>query len=162
MRARTVKNYRLFLLLLVAAGVIPFLYPWGDPMLSWRDVALPELPETDLSISLPSLEQHENGSAVTSQDVIIYRWRDESGSWHFSNTKPAEGIAFETMQVNTNSTPANEQQEGVTVYRSGTENPEEFNYSVEEISELISATRKVRTELEAHQQRLEEEVEKGH
>jgi hypothetical protein len=98
------KIIRLLLLLLILAGILPFIFPWQKPLLSWRSLSLPdlsdikaklaELPETPSILSEPSADKSDEPRNVT-----IYRWQDEQGGWHFSNEVPPQGTNYEQMSV---------------------------------------------------------------
>ncbi|MEN8171045.1 MAG: DUF4124 domain-containing protein [Pseudomonadota bacterium] len=97
------KTIRLLLLLLLFIAIFPFLYPWkdGKPLLLWSDLTLPEWPSIELPemprIPLPGKEEtaHE-----PNQPVKLYRWQGADGSTQFSNELPAQGIAYEVVEVN--------------------------------------------------------------
>lgn len=98
------KIIRLLLLLLILVGVLPFIFPWQKPLLSWHSLSLPDLSELKARLAeapeVTSLQPATSaGSAGESQTVTIYRWRDEQGGWHFSNEEPPRGINFERMSI---------------------------------------------------------------
>jgi hypothetical protein len=43
-----------------------------------------------------------------SQNTQMYKWKDAGGRWQYSNTKPPEGVAYETVEYveNVNVIPA--------------------------------------------------------
>lgn len=47
-------------------------------------------------ISIPG--QFGKATVTPSQPVTVYKWRDDQGQWHFSNTPPADH-AYETQSV---------------------------------------------------------------
>lgn len=86
---------KLLLLLLVAACAAPFILkgPDGRPYLTLDrlkapDVAIPDLPDLKTpyrKIKTAIVSNHED------QPVQVYKWRDESGVWHYSDQKAADG-----------------------------------------------------------------------
>lgn len=165
MGRRSKKYFRLLLLLLVAAGIFPFLYPPGQPWLSWREVELPQLPSLDVEMEIPELSDLQ-GDEEKSEPVTVYRWQDEDGGWHFAATPP-EGSQAEPMQLDPdanlirslpNEQASAEKSEGEPNGPAvdGESDAMEFNYSAEEISELIGKAREARDALDArHQQQAE-------
>ncbi len=94
------KYLRTLLTLLLFAAIFPFVYPWkdGKPLLSWSEIKVPEMPEVALPrVALPTAGTE---SIASEQLVTLYRWQDADGSIQFSNEPPAEGIAYEVVEVN--------------------------------------------------------------
>lgn len=97
------KTIRLLLLLLLFIVIFPFVYPWkdGKPLLSWSELTLPELPSIELPkmprIPLPGKEET---AREPNQPVKLYRWQGVDGSTQFSNEPPAQGVAYEVVEVN--------------------------------------------------------------
>jgi hypothetical protein len=168
MHARTRKFIRLLLLLLLAAGVFPFFYPWGNPMLSWQELELPELPPLDLEMELPTLGQTESAKAPP---VTVYRWRNADGSWNFSSTPPQGEVAYQSMQLDPNANliqglPAEGEEttaaKAETTERSGEkESWEGFSYSTEDVRQLMGQAREARDALEQHNERQAEMIEQA-
>lgn len=88
----------LFFKFLIAALVIAVLLPFtvlkgkdGRPLMSFGDLkapglSLPEMPDVDLA--------KPAGAGANGREDIVYKWRDDRGEWHFSNTPPADGIEY--------------------------------------------------------------------
>jgi hypothetical protein len=94
MARRSRKIIKLLLLLLLLSGILPFVYPFGQPMLKLSDIDLPRL--DTLKEKLPDLPSVDRRSGQT---VTVYRWRDKSGNWSFGSEPPA-GVKAEAMTVN--------------------------------------------------------------
>lgn len=94
---------RILLLLLVAAALFPFVYPWkdGKPLLSWSALKMPQLSSVKLpempDIALPGKEET---TRAPHQPVTVYRWQGEDGSVQFSSEPPAKGVAYTVLEVN--------------------------------------------------------------
>lgn len=90
---------KLLMLLLVAAGIAPFFITGKDgrPLLSLSRLSAPSLPE----VSLPTWKKSTEGDSA-SAPVTVYRWRDDGGTWQFSNSRPPPGIVYETVSVDPN------------------------------------------------------------
>lgn len=114
-RAGTVRHFgRILILLLLLAGLFPFLWPLrdGKPLLSPDEIKMP-------SFSLPNLTLpgNETETRPAHQTVTLYRWQDADGSVHFGSEVPAAGIPYQTIEVHPDanliqSTPPNTPQEG--------------------------------------------------
>jgi hypothetical protein len=88
----------LFAKFLIAALVIAVLLPFtvlkgkdGRPLMSFGDlkapdIALPELPNTDMGKTA--------GSSSQGREDIVYKWKDAQGEWHFSSTPPPQGVEY--------------------------------------------------------------------
>lgn len=150
---------RILLLLLVLAGIFPFVYPMkdGKPLLSLDDIVLPKLPDVSLpDVSLPG-DEPPAGTPVT-----IYKWRDSSGNLHFSSEKPPAGVAYEAGEVDPNANliqgvatvPAktSPQTSGKGDAAPSSDKPSVFGYTPEKISEMMEQTRKAKKALEERQQ----------
>jgi hypothetical protein len=170
MSGRNRKYFRLLLLLLIGAGVLPFLYPPGQPWLAWRELELPALPslDMDMQIEIPQLPTLDDEGGK-SEPLTVYRWRGEDGSWHFAATPP-EGVTATPMRIDPNanlirSLPDANVATGVAADRTEAADHEggawEFNYSAEEISELIGSARVARDALERHHAKQAEVLKQG-
>jgi len=87
---------KLIVFLLVMAVLLPFTIikgKDGQPLLSFSDLRAPD-------ISLPSLPK--SGITIGSSGKTIYRWTDAEGNLNFTNSPPAEGIAYTTNQYDPN------------------------------------------------------------
>lgn len=90
------------LLLLVFAGVLPFVFPWGKPMLSWEKVmdegissiSIPDIPELS-SLTLPWQEEK---ARTVGEPITLYRWEDADGTPQYSNEPPV-GVSYERVKV---------------------------------------------------------------
>lgn len=103
---QSAKIIRLLLLLLILAGVLPFIFPWQKPLLSWRSLSLPGMPKMEASLPeireiIPASSQDTAPEAESSQ-VTVYRWRDKQGNWQFSNEAPHQGEKYEQMLIDPN------------------------------------------------------------
>jgi len=99
--------YKLLLFVLVAAIAAPFVLRDRDgrPLMSIHDLHIPEisLPDTSRlkdvvrattdSVETASDEVHETTGTTT--HTKVYKWQDEEGGWHFSNSTPGERGATE-------------------------------------------------------------------
>lgn len=103
--------YKFLLFVLVSAVAAPFVLRDRDgrPLMSIHDLHMPKiaLPEISLpdasglkdavraatqSVETASDEVREN---TTKTSTRIYKWQDEEGGWHFSNSAPGERGATE-------------------------------------------------------------------
>ena len=86
------------LLLLIFAGVVPFVLPLkdGKPLLefSWSNIKTPSLPQIP---NLPNLNLGADKDEA-GREVEIYRWQDAEGNWQFSNIAPSHQD-YQTMKV---------------------------------------------------------------
>ena len=99
--------YKLLLFVLVAAIAAPFVLRDRDgrPLMSVHDLRIPEisLPNTSrlkdvVRATTDSVETASNavhGTTGTTTHTKIYKWQDEEGGWHFSNSAPDERGATE-------------------------------------------------------------------
>lgn len=146
------------LLLLVAAGLIPFFYPWEKPLLSWRKLQQ-SVPSLHMEVSLPSLS---GGGAQ--KPVEVYRWRNADGSWAFGDNPP-QGVAYETLSLDPDSNllpalPLEREGAQHTVptpqQQADKEDSPATVYSPEEIADLSAAARLAREAME--RRRAEEQA----
>ncbi|GAA3944291.1 DUF4124 domain-containing protein [Litoribacillus peritrichatus] len=81
---------KLLMLALVGAIVAPMFIkgPDGRPMMSWQDL-FSSSPES----------AYVRPSQGASQLTTVYKWKDENGQWHFSDSQ-VEGDAHETLKYN--------------------------------------------------------------
>ena len=84
---------RLMIGLLIIACIAPLFIkgPDGEPIMTLDDWKF-DVPDSvaglfggDSPVALPGTE------TVTAPDLPVYKWQDEEGQWHFSNTPPAGG-----------------------------------------------------------------------
>ena len=85
---------KIFIGLLIIACIAPLFIkgPDGEPIMTlddWR-IYLPQ----SLDDLVPGAS-NEMEQAVPSAPTTVYKWQDENGQWHFSNTPPETGIAEE-------------------------------------------------------------------
>jgi len=163
MRTGYRKIIRALLLLLVFAAAFPFVYPMkdGKPLLSLDRIKLPAMPDITLpDVSLPSTQ--EESAAVP---VIVYKWQDAEGSWHFSNEPPPPGVAYQTTELEPNAnliqgvkaapSPSADRNGG----HQGTDKELVFGYSPEKVGEMMEKTRQVKEALEQRQRAQQELIE---
>ncbi|MGM0594098.1 MAG: DUF4124 domain-containing protein [Pseudomonadota bacterium] len=162
MRAKSKRAIRLLITLLIAAGVIPFFYPWHDPLLSWQKLTLPQLPEVDTP-DLPPLSTKDDA-------VTVYRWQDASGSWHFGNQLPQGVEEYQRLQIDPNT---NVVQSVPILERGATEeqppkvptdeaaSSEKFGYSAEEILKLVGQAEGAREAMDQRLQQQEAQIRQG-
>ena len=149
----------LFVKFLIAALVIAVLLPFtilkgkdGRPLMSFDqlkapDIALPKVPD---SANLPSV-----GDGSSRKD-IVYLWRDEKGSLHFSSTPPPAGVEYTSKgyDPNTNliqSVKIKEKEpEPVEVVEQQVKKPSDIGspYSPEKVEKLFDDAQKVQQVLE--------------
>lgn len=161
MRANTKRFIRLLITLLIAAGVIPFFYPWHDPLLSWREVKLPQLPE----LEAPDLPAISTGDDT----VTVYRWQDSSGGWHFGNEPPAGGSEYQRLQIDPNTNvvqavpqPAGEKSEQASEQSANQAPPtEKLGYSAEDILQLVGQAKGARDAMAQRMEQQQSEIEQG-
>lgn len=151
---------RVLLLLLLFAGVFPFVYPMkdGKPLLSLNSLTLPKMPD----VSLPDISLSAEQEATPATPVTVYKWQDSSGNWHFSSEKPPAGVTYEASEVDPNANliqgvakaPATAKPEKPAETDSGVQSDKEivFGYTPEKISEMMKKTRNVKKALEQRQQ----------
>jgi len=156
MALRTGKIIRILLLLLILAGTLPFFFPPGRPLLSWKSIETPKLP--DIDVSMPSFDSKEE---ATTRPVTVYRWKDSQGGWHYSNQAPEGDVAYERMSVNpdTNMVPAEPVAQAEAPAPEGQEIQsanEEFDYSPEEVLRLKEKAREARDKMERRYKEQEE------
>ena len=86
------KMIKLVIALVIIACIAPFFIkgPDGEPLMTLDDWAsdMPELPELPVNA----------GDTEPSAPQEVYRWQDEEGQWHFSNTPP-DGAAVELVEI---------------------------------------------------------------
>ena len=78
---------------------------YGRPLMTVEDLKMPDLKTPDLPYSLADKlgsddsSDHASDSPQQSDDtVIVYRWKDDQGIWHFSDNVNPEGSS-EALQV---------------------------------------------------------------
>lgn len=133
---------RLLLGILVIAVAVPFVLPLrdGKPLLDYRRIRLPDLPE--LSLPRPGPE----GDAAAA--VTFYKWRDTDGGWQFDSNPPAPGIPFEIITVD----PGANAIQGINAAPPEVESPAAAapptlteTYSPEDIQEVLGKAREVQS-----------------
>ena len=83
----------LFLIFMI--GALGFLFFIGKQM----GVKPPKLPELSLPKAVTSLTQERDQDSKANGG--IYKWRDESGAWHYGD-QPPEGVHAQTVDVDPN------------------------------------------------------------
>ena len=90
------------LLVLVGAGVFPFIDFGQGPLLKFSDIKGPKMPDIDIQSHLNqadrALDRFSSDENTTHQEII--RWQDENGQWHFSDFKPDTGQPTDTVSIN--------------------------------------------------------------
>jgi len=99
--------YKLLLFVIVSAVTAPFVLRDRDgrPLMSIHDLHMPEITLPDAS-GLKDAVRSATESVETASDEVrentgtkastrIYKWQDEEGGWHFSNSAPGEHGATE-------------------------------------------------------------------
>ncbi|SEI90758.1 protein of unknown function [Allopseudospirillum japonicum] len=96
---------KLMLMLLVLAMILPMALkgPDGRPLMRWQDWLAEDTPQASGS----SASGHFSTSTPASSQAPapaqkIYRWQDETGRWHFSDTPPLAGQAQEAPKAHLN------------------------------------------------------------
>jgi len=156
------------LVLLVIAGIAPFALPLNDgrPLFSLSDLKTPsvlEMPEIDVT---PDDEED-------SAPLIVYRWENEQGNWQFSNERPPEGIDYETINVDPDLSAMDSPDAGSGpallsaepgsrpgALADGTGAPPDTPnpYDPGEIRKTLDDARDIQTLLDAHKQRMDEQL----
>lgn len=90
------------LLVLVGAGVFPFIDFGQGPMLQFSEIKGPKLPDIDLQSHINQADQMlDNFSSETKPNhQQVVRWQDENGQWHYSDARPDTASSTETMSIN--------------------------------------------------------------
>ena len=83
----------LFLIFMI--GALGFLFFIGKQM----GVKPPELPRLSLPNAVTSLTQESDDPAGAGSG--IYKWRDDSGAWHYGD-QPPEGVNAQTVDIDPN------------------------------------------------------------
>ncbi len=147
------KIIKLLLLLLLLSGILPFVYPFGRPLLKLSDISMPNLKA--IKEKLPELPRLDTRSG---QVVTVYRWRDKSGNWSFGSEPPA-GVKAESMTVNPDANliqglPQSEVSKagGTTVIEStGDGGPISVKgYSAADVSKIMQSAREAKAAMEQH------------
>jgi hypothetical protein len=158
MARRSKKIIKLLLLLLLLSGILPFVYPFGRPLLKLSDINLPKL-ET-IGEKLPDLPRLDKRSGQT---VTVYRWRDKSGNWSFGSEPPA-GVKAETMTVNPDAnlirglpqTEENEAEGNTVIESTGDGDPISVGgYSADDLSKIMQSAREAKAAMEQRYQQEE-------
>lgn len=88
--------YRLLLVIIVMACGMPFIMKdqYGDPLMTLADIKMP-----GLSIPGKGLNNDGENAATAKRDAIaVYRWQDDQGAWHFSDSENPDGNS-ETIKI---------------------------------------------------------------
>lgn len=51
-----------------------------------------------VAILKPELVQQLRNTLDKEPGTIVYKWQDQEGNWHITNTKPPQGIAYEEQE----------------------------------------------------------------
>lgn len=83
------KLLRLVLPLLVLVFVLPMIMPGpdGKPVMNWRDW----LPDKSTIAPVADVLEDTNGAGQPATQAF-YRWQDEQGRWHFSDSPPPDTV----------------------------------------------------------------------
>ena len=91
---------KLMIVMLIVACVAPMFLkdPNGEPLMTLEDwtIDLPAMISNLLSGDAPEATVAPDGTAA--QDLVVYKWQDEEGQWHFSNT-PNDMATAEVMEL---------------------------------------------------------------
>lgn len=98
--------YRTLLTIVVLACIMPLVIKGRDgrPLLQLSELKMPELALPGRAAVVGALAETPGQQAQPAgqQDsVTVYRWQDDQGVWHFSNTANSAGPS-ETLQVDIN------------------------------------------------------------
>lgn len=97
-----VRKLLTLLLLLTVAALVAFMLPLrgGKPLLDWHALELSELSTS----RLPDwIGDHEHTSP---RQITIYRWRDSAGIWQYGAEPPADGTAYESRRIDSDTNTA--------------------------------------------------------
>lgn len=151
MARRSRKIIKVLLILLLLSGILPFVYPFGRPLLKLSDISMPNLEA--VKEKLPELPRLDRRSG---QIVTVYRWRDKSGNWSFGSEPPA-GVKAESMTVDPDANliqglPQSEESgaDGTTVIEStGDGGPiSVMGYSADDVSKIMQSAREAKAAME--------------
>ncbi len=158
MASRRRRIIKLLLMLLAFSGIIPFVYPFGQPLLSLQTLSLPNLKTIENNLpELPSLSIGERRSGET---VKVYRWRDSSGNWSFGS-EPPQGVQYDEMSVNPDAnliqglaqTEDKAKSETTTIQSDdGGKTVSVMGYSAEDVSKIMQSAREARAAMEQRYQ----------
>lgn len=147
---------RTLLLILVLAAAFLFFYPMknGKPLLSLDKLRTQNLPDISLpDVKLPTLR----GDSASGQ-VTVYKWKDASGNWQFSNEPPPDGTPYQTTAVDPNANliqgmDATTPRDGKSgVNRGQGSNSSDRDEALETMSDAIQPTRKAKDALKQHEE----------
>lgn len=140
------------ILLLSLAIVLAFILPWGNPLLTWK-----QLKQYKSAIPLPATVHDDQ------REVTVYRWRDTEGNWHFSNEPPAEGIDYQVLEVNpdTNLIPGLPGKNPPPASGGEAENASLFGYSAEDLNKLLDGSGDADEAIKQRQEQQEAAIEQG-
>ena len=83
---------KLMIALLVIGGLAPFTFlkgKDGKPLMSFSDLKAPKMKMPDLpDMDLP---KDITGTSEPSKKRTVYKWKDKSGTWHFTSEPPPKG-----------------------------------------------------------------------
>lgn len=151
MASKRRKIIKLLLMLLVFGCMLPFVYPWGRPLLSLDTVSLPSF--KDLGDKLPDMPKIENRNT---DPITIYRWRDKSGNWSFGS-EPPQGVRYEAISVNPDANLVQGLAQGEEKEKTGTTTIQSDNggktvsvmgYSAEDVSKIMQSAKEARAAME--------------
>jgi hypothetical protein len=95
---------KLMLLVVVAAVAAPFFISGRDgrPILSLDRLRAPHSSAPDIGNTEDSLTENvDETDEVSGKPVEVFKWQDENGAWHFSDTQE-QGQAAQTVTVDPN------------------------------------------------------------
>ena len=140
--------------------------PNGTPMINLGDF-IPDkntLPNLGKSVSNLSLNDIKPGSTPKVQTSTVYKWKDENGKTHFSNTRPAEGaqtIAVKHAENSMAPPPIIDRDKGSTATTSSSSSYGNINSSVNvdqlgtNPAKLVGDAKAVREMMEKRNKQLE-------
>ena len=155
--------YRALLTIVVLACVMPFVMKGTDgrPLLQLSELKMPNLAvpgKESIDHLTDTFEQA--GPARQPDKVTVYRWKDDQGIWHFSNTENPGGKG-ETVQVSLDRTAAPTTANGAAPQSRPASRAEELleePLPILHAGEVLEQARNVETVLQQRYQRQEQMV----
>lgn len=167
MAKRRRRIIKLLLMLLVFSGILPFVYPFGRPLLSLQTLSLANLKAIEKS--LPELPTLPIGDRRSGDTVTIYRWRDNNGNWSFGS-EPPQGVKYETFSVNPDANliqglaqgEDKEKTETTTIQSDdGGKTVSVMGYSAEDVSKIMQSAKEARAAMEQRYKKEESIINNG-
>jgi len=156
--------YRALLAIIVLACVMPFVIKDRDgrPLLQISELKMPVLTVPDkesIGRLADSLDQQDKSDRQEDK-VTVYRWQDDQGIWHFSNTENPNGQS-ETVQIRVDRTVAMTPDNGVPTRADSTNRAEQLldePLPILHAGEVLQQASNVETVLQQRYQRQEQLV----